>query len=118
MPPRVAVLGAGTMAPGIAAAFAAAGHEVLLWSRRPERTAAALARAAELARFLAEQDLAGEPAAFAPAGDLAQLATADVVVEAIAEDLAAKRELLAKVDAVLPPEALLATNTSGLRVTD
>src|SRR5438132_898672 len=60
MPPRVAVLGAGTMAPGIAAAFAAAGHEVLLWSRRPERTAAALARAAELARFLAEPDLAGK----------------------------------------------------------
>src|SRR5438445_3913667 len=111
MPARVAVLGAGTMAPGIAAAFGVAGHEVVLWSRRPERTVAALARAAELARFLAEEELAGEAAAFVPAGDLGDLAAVDVVVEAISEDVAAKRELLAKVDAVLPAEALLATNT-------
>lgn len=119
-PLRVAVLGAGTMAPGIAAAFAAAGHEVVLWSRRPEATAEALARAASLALFLAAEGLAGAPApdALAPAPELSEVASADVVVEAIAEQLDAKRDLLGRVDELLPPEALLATNTSGLRVTD
>jgi len=108
------------MAPGIAAAFAAGGHEVVLWSRRPERTAEALARAASLVRFLVGEGLAEQPAAdaLAPASELAEVASAEVVVEAIAEQLDAKRELLGLVDELLPPGALLATNTSGLRVTD
>jgi 3-hydroxybutyryl-CoA dehydrogenase len=119
---RVAVLGAGTMAPGIAAAFATAGHDVRLWSRTRERAAEAIERAADMARFLAEQELAIASGAadrrLTLAEDLGELASADVVVEAVAEQLAAKRELLAAVDEVLPPAALLATNTSGLRVSD
>jgi len=118
--PQVAVLGAGTMAPGIAAAFAAAGHPTLVWARRAEQADAAVTRAGELGRFLAEHGLA-RAEAFAPitpADALGGIAGAGVVVEAIAEQLDAKRELLALVDELVAPEALIATNTSGLRVTD
>jgi 3-hydroxybutyryl-CoA dehydrogenase len=118
--PQVAVLGAGTMAPGIAAAFAAAGHPTVVWARRAEQADAAVARAGELARFLAEHGLARAEAfaPIAPADALGQIAEAGVVVEAIAEQLDAKRELLELVDELMAPEALIATNTSGLRVTD
>lgn len=118
---RVAVLGAGTMSPGIAAAFAVAGHEVVLWARRAEAAAEAAAKAVALARFLVEEGLAAaEPpaGALAVAAGLEDAARAEVVVEAIAEQLGAKRELLGRLDELLPPGALVATNTSGLRVTD
>ncbi len=118
---RVAVLGAGTMAPGIAAAFAVAGHDVVLWSRRPEAAAEAHAEAGRRARFLVERELAPGPApddAFSVAERLDDVAGVDVVVEAIAEELQAKRDLLAQLEAVLRPDVLVATNTSGLRVTD
>src|SRR5581483_2448864 len=118
---RVAVLGAGTMAPGIAAAFAVAGHDVVLWSRRPEAAAEAHAEAGRRARFLVERELAPGPApddAFSVAERLDDVAGVDVVVEAIAEQLQAKRDLLAQLEALLRPDALVATNTSGLRVTD
>lgn len=119
---RVAVLGAGTMAPGIAAAFAAAGHEVVLWSRSAERARAALERAAEMAAFLTEHGLAAASGAggdrIALADELEGVADAQLVVEAVAEQLAVKRELLARVEAVVAPDAVLATNTSGLKVSD
>jgi 3-hydroxybutyryl-CoA dehydrogenase len=121
-PPRVAVLGAGTMAPGIAAAFAAAGHEVVLWSRTPARSAAAVASASELVRFLAEQGLAlvgeGGEGPIEAVERLDDVARADVVIEAIAENLGAKRELLTRLDDLLAPAVMIATNTSGLRVSD
>jgi 3-hydroxyacyl-CoA dehydrogenase len=118
--PEVAVLGAGTMAPGIAAAFAAAGHPTVVWARRAEQSEAAVARAGELGRFLAANGLA-RAEAFAPvtpADALGRIARAGVVVEAIAEQLDAKRELLALVDELVAPGALIATNTSGLKVSD
>ena len=116
------MLGAGTMGPGIAAAFAAAGHSASLWSRTGERARAGVRTAAGLARFLSDSGLAiaAEPAdeRLVAATALDDVASADVVVEAVAEDLDAKRALLAEVDPMLPPDRLIATNTSGLRVTD
>jgi 3-hydroxybutyryl-CoA dehydrogenase len=114
----VAVLGTGTMAPGIVVAFAAAGHPVTLWGRSPERVGEALARVGEIARFLAEVGLPTPAATVAGTSQLAALADAAVVVEAVAETLVAKHEVLAAVEDVVAPAALLATNTSGLRVTD
>lgn len=118
--PQVAVLGAGTMAPGIAAAFAAARYPVLLWARRAAQAEGAVARAGELTRFLLEHGFGRtqEPASITPVETLGQIASAGVVVEAIAEQLDAKRELLALVDDLVAPGVLIATNTSGLRVTD
>ncbi|MDX6378944.1 MAG: 3-hydroxybutyryl-CoA dehydrogenase, partial [Gaiellaceae bacterium] len=118
----VAVLGTGTMGPGIAVAFAAAGHPVLLCGRDPNRVAAALEAADAMARLLEKEGLAGSAAdvvaSIGGVSDLSQVAGADVVVEAVTEELATKREVLAAVEAVIRPEALLASNTSGLRVTD
>lgn len=116
----VAVLGAGTMAPGIAAAFAAAGRDVVVWARRTDAARETAERAGDLARFLLDERLAaaGALGPIALVDSLEGVAEAELVVEAIAERLDAKQELLARVDELLPPEALLATNTSGLRVTD
>jgi 3-hydroxyacyl-CoA dehydrogenase len=108
------------MAPGIAAAFAVAGHDVVLWARRPDAADRALERARAAAAFLVEHELAAAPGpdALAASSELASIADAGVVVEAIAEQLPAKHELLAAVERVVAPETLVATNTSGLRVTD
>jgi 3-hydroxybutyryl-CoA dehydrogenase len=110
------------MSPGIAATFASRGHEVTTWSRNRERCEAANGRAKQLSEFLALRDLAPLAATAAArlhaTSALGEIADADVVIEAIAEDLDAKRELLARVEDVCRSDALIATNTSGLRVTD
>jgi 3-hydroxybutyryl-CoA dehydrogenase len=111
------------MSPGIAAAFATAGHRVAIWARDAAQAGVARDQAQELARYLESEGLlpAGAPAQRPPvtvAATPEALAGTDVVVEAIAERLAAKRELLAAVEHAVSPDALLATNTSGLRVSD
>jgi 3-hydroxybutyryl-CoA dehydrogenase len=117
-PVRVAVLGAGTMAPGIAAAFSVAGHHVSLWARSPERARAGAERAREMARYLVEHELAGETGQVHVADRLEDAGVADVVIEAIAEDLQAKQALLAALEECASDEALFATNTSGLLVSE
>jgi 3-hydroxybutyryl-CoA dehydrogenase len=110
------------MSPGIAAVFASRGHAVTTWSRSLERCEAANGRAKQLSEFLALRDLAPLAATAAArlhaTSALADIADADVVIEAIAENLDAKRDLLARVEDVCRSDALIATNTSGLRVTD
>jgi 3-hydroxyacyl-CoA dehydrogenase len=110
------------MGPGIAAAFASAGHTAGLWSRTADRVAEGVERAAQMARFLRDERLA---IADGPAEErlvgieaLDGVSRADLVVEAVAEDLDVKHELLARVDELLPGDRVIATNTSGLRVTD
>jgi 3-hydroxyacyl-CoA dehydrogenase len=117
-PLRVTVLGAGTMAPGIAAAFSVAGHFVSLWARSPERAWAGVQRAREMARYLVEQQLATQTGQVHVAERLEEAGEADVVIEAIAEDLQAKRALLTALEDRTGAETLLATNTSGLLVSD
>jgi 3-hydroxybutyryl-CoA dehydrogenase len=115
---KVGVLGAGTMAPGIAAAFAAAGHPVVLWARSHERARAATDRARELGAFLVEHRLAGSVERVVPARSLADLGDVELAVEAIVEDAAAKRALLGQVEDAVGDETMLASNTSGLLVRD
>jgi 3-hydroxybutyryl-CoA dehydrogenase len=118
---NVAVLGCGTMGPGIAVAFAAGGgHRVTLWGRTPERLDAALAGTTNMTRFLGDSRLRRDEAIAGINGtcELAEIGDADIVVEAVAEHLETKRRLLADVEAVCRATTLLATNTSGLRVTD
>jgi 3-hydroxybutyryl-CoA dehydrogenase len=110
------------MSPGIAATFASRGHTVTTWSRNLDRCEAASARAKQLSEFLAQRELAPQAATAAErlhaTSALGDIADADVVIEAIAENLDAKRDLLARVEDVCRSDALIATNTSGLRVTD
>ncbi|MFJ6215807.1 3-hydroxyacyl-CoA dehydrogenase family protein [Streptomyces sp. NPDC092296] len=118
----VGVCGSGTMATGIAEVFAKAGYAVTLVAReqqKADRAKAALARS--LDRSVAKGRLTGpdRDAALArvtPGGRLDALAGADLVVEAVAERLAVKRELFAALDGVCRPGAVLATTTSSLPV--
>ena len=119
----VAVIGAGTMGSGIARVAAGAGHPVLLFDAVPgavERAvtemASRLERSVDKGRTSPEEMIAilGRITA---CDDLAQLAPAGFVVEAIVEDLAIKQEVFRRLEEMLAAEAILATNTSSLSVT-
>lgn len=120
---RVAIVGAGTMGSGIAQVFAEAGVPVTLvdadpaavqravsgmqrnWSRavdKGKRTAAEV----ESARLLVTV-----------ANDIDAVGDSDLVIEAVFEDVAAKQQVLCDVDRLAAPEALLATNTSSISIT-
>jgi len=120
-PQRVHVIGAGVMGGDIAAECALRGMIVTLQDQSVERIAPAFARAAK--RF--ERKFRGKPreARFAldrlipdPAGH--GVAQADVIIEAIFENLDAKRALFADIERRARPDALLASNTSSLRIAD
>ncbi len=120
----IGVVGAGAMGGGIAEVAAMAGHRVMLLDSR----AGAAARAREgigdrLARLVEKGRLAanGREAALERievADGIEALAPCALVIEAIVEDLGVKLELLAALETVVGPEALLATNTSSLSVTE
>jgi 3-hydroxyacyl-CoA dehydrogenase len=120
---RVAVVGAGVMGSGIAQVLAVAGYAV----RLHDLDSAALARAIErietgrfgLARGVERGKLTADAAAAArdritTTADLAVAgADADLVLEAVYEDLALKVRVFGELDRIAPPGAILASNTSG-----
>ena len=112
----VHVIGAGVMGGDIAAWCALRGLEVTLQDRSAEQVEPALRRAADLfakrIRDPAERAAATGRLRMDVAG--AGIAAADVVIEAIYENLPAKRELFARIEPQLKATALLATNTSSL----
>jgi 3-hydroxybutyryl-CoA dehydrogenase len=117
------VVGAGIMGAGIAQVAAQAGHPVQLYDTREGAAAAAKARlAASFDTLVAKGKLsAGQAAAtlarIEPVEQLQQAGRARLAVEAIVEDLAAKRALLQQLEKLLAPDAVLATNTSSISVT-
>jgi 3-hydroxybutyryl-CoA dehydrogenase len=122
---RVAVIGGGMMGAGVAQVFAAAGHEVVLQDLYPE----ALERAPGTIRgnlsLLAEHGLFAADAVEAAAGrvrtttDLGDATDgAEFVVECVFEDLALKQDVFERLDAVCPPQTILATNTSVMSITE
>ena len=125
-PPRglktVAVIGAGTMGSGIAIAALDAGFTVILL----EQDAAALQRGQErVADHYRQRVAAGKldaaqatatEARLSTSLDWASLAAADLVIEAVFEDLAVKQDVFRRIDAHARPGAVLATNTSYLDV--
>ncbi|MFE2440669.1 3-hydroxyacyl-CoA dehydrogenase [Streptomyces sp. NPDC021218] len=119
----VAVIGTGTMGQGIAQVALAAGHPVRLYDAAPGRASqAADAIAARLGRLVAKERLtaADRDAALGrlvPVADLADLADAELVAEAILEELGAKQQLFTALESVVSDGCLLATNTSSLSVT-
>ncbi|WFB84862.1 MULTISPECIES: 3-hydroxyacyl-CoA dehydrogenase [Streptomyces] len=119
---RVGVAGSGTMASGIAEVFAKAGYEVVLAARSEEKAQAARARiGASLSRSVDRGRTTAEAAArtlelITPTGSYDDFADVDLAVEAVAEDLAVKRQLFAVLDKVCKPGAVLATTTSSLPV--
>lgn len=119
----VLVIGAGIMGAGIAQVAAQAGHAVLLFDARDG--AAAQARNKLGATFdglvskgRLEADAARAALArITPIPTLAEAASVALVVEAIVEDLAAKRALFQQLEGLVSPVCVLATNTSSISVT-
>jgi 3-hydroxybutyryl-CoA dehydrogenase len=119
----VAVIGSGAMGAGIAQVAAAAGHEVCLFDTRPEAATKAIdgigkvfAKLVDKGRMDAlDADLAR--ARLQAVDSLAQVKDAALVVEAIVENLVAKRTLFAELEDIVDPRCILATNTSSISVT-
>src|SRR5438105_6460351 len=107
---------------GIAQVAAEAGLEVLVHDPIPGAYERARDRVSGFLRRKARKgEMTAEEAAFAlarsgPASGLGELASADLVVEAIPEDLAMKRDAFHQLDASAPEETILATNTSSLSI--
>lgn len=120
----VAVIGAGTMGQGIAQVALLAGHRVLIHDIDHDLAAAGAALVRERVERLAAKgrlDRAEADDAIGRIGaaeGLAALADAALVIEAVVEDVSVKRALFASVEGVVAPDALLATNTSSLSVTE
>lgn len=119
----VGVIGAGTMGAGIAQVAAAAGHPVLLYDTRPEAVTRGIAGiAGALEKLAAKGKMSGADkdallARIMPCHDLKQMAPAQLVVEAILEDLEIKRKLFAELETLVSEDCVLATNTSALSIT-
>jgi 3-hydroxyacyl-CoA dehydrogenase/enoyl-CoA hydratase/3-hydroxybutyryl-CoA epimerase len=117
---HVHVVGAGVMGGDIAAVCAMRGIRVTLQDTAPDRIAPAVKRAARLfkRRLRDERRVRDALDRLIPdvSGDGAR--HADLVIEAIFENLEAKRALFAKLESAAKPEAVLATNTSSLRLAD
>ena len=119
---RIGVLGAGQMGAGIAQVAAAAGIQVALLDASQAQAEAAHARIAdELAKSVKRGRLTQDKASailarIKPTAEYAALAEAELVIEAVFEDLAVKAEVTAKAVAAMPADALFASNTSTLPI--
>ena len=117
------VIGAGIMGAGIAQVAAQAGHPVMLFDARDGAAADAIGR---LATGLAAQvakgrmtDAAAQAtlARLSPVADIGDAATARLAIEAIVENLDAKRQLLRRLEEVVSETCVLASNTSSISIT-
>ena len=119
---KVGVIGAGTMGGGIAMNFANAGIPVTLLETGQELLDKGLAvvrgnyeRSARKGRLSAEQ-VAQRMGLIAPSLDYADVADADLIVEAVFENMDVKKDVFTTLDAATKPDCILATNTSTLDV--
>jgi 3-hydroxybutyryl-CoA dehydrogenase len=121
---KVGVVGLGTMGAGIAQVSVAAGHETVgrevtmeLAERGRSTIEHYLGRAVEKERLTAtDRDAALDRLTLTT--EIADLAECELVIEAIVEDLDAKRALFAELDRIVAAEGVLATNTSALSVSE
>jgi 3-hydroxybutyryl-CoA dehydrogenase len=121
---KLGIVGSGIMGSGIAEVAAKSGIDVILRSRQQETADAMVASlekslAKQVERGKLEETAAKEIAArVSSTDDLHALHDCDLVLESVVEDLAVKRELFTRLDDILKPEAILATNTSTLPVVE
>ncbi|HSM58254.1 MAG TPA: 3-hydroxyacyl-CoA dehydrogenase NAD-binding domain-containing protein [Candidatus Sulfomarinibacteraceae bacterium] len=118
----VGVAGAGTMGAGIAQATALGGYEVILYDlsddileKAVDHIRASIDKGVQLGKV--QSDVAQHAHdAFRRTTRLSELASADLVIEAVPENLELKQDLFAKLDALAPPQTILASNTSSLSI--
>ena len=122
---KVAVIGAGLMGHGIAQVFAAGGYDVNLMDIEHERLAHALKNIRKNLALMAEnglgraEDIDSIVARITTTTELDQAAgEADFLVEAVSEILELKQKLFRELDVLSPEEAVLATNTSVISITE
>ena len=125
MSTRVAVIGAGTMGHGIAYVAALAGCDVRLSDVRPEvlpqaldKIEALLVSGVKRGKLAADEHAAVRTRVRTEPQIRAAVSDADIVIEAVVEDLAIKQRLFVDVERAAPQDALLASNTSSLSIAD
>lgn len=123
---RIAVLGAGIMGVGIAQAFAAKGHEVMLiyvyddkQRSKPLETMEHNLKILCDHEVMAEEEIPEILARISFTESLEEAAAfADIIIESIVERLDIKQEYFQKLDQLCPPSTILATNTSAISITE
>lgn len=120
----VAVVGTGQMGPGIAVATTLAGVPTTLIGRSDESVERGGRAYRAALGFLVDhgavspEEASAARGRLAPSTDLAAAASADLIVESIVEHLPTKQQFFVDLEALCPPETLISSNTSGLRITD
>ncbi len=115
---HVGIIGAGTMGGGIAMCFAQAGIKVTLVDMSDEAVQAGIEKIAGNYAIsvkrgrLSEDQVTGFMANITPSSRYSDLAEVDLVIEAVFENLAVKKEVFAELDSTCKPGAILASNTS------
>lgn len=121
---RVVIIGTGQMGPGIAVSTTLAGCQTTLVGRTAESAARGRTRYDDALAFMVEhgvvtpEDAAAATARLRSATDQRAAADADLVIESIVEHLPTKQAFFRELDALCPPAVILASNTSGLRISD
>ena len=120
---KVAVFGAGTMGSGISQVFAAKGHTVLMYASSLEsaqRHKDALAKSLQKRVDKGKMTQEAKDALMANISveETAAAADADLVIECVKEDMDTKKALFKELDELCKPEAIFASNTSSLPITD
>lgn len=119
---RAAVIGSGTMGSGITMCFAEAGIPVSILDANPQALERGVAKirstydSAAAKGRLAAADVEKRMGLITPTSDYAALADADIVIEAVFEEMPIKKQVFAQLDKVAKPSAILASNTSYLDV--
>ncbi len=120
---KVAVFGAGTMGSGIAQVFAAKGHTAMMFAssvasaqKHKDKLAASLAK--RVAKGKMTQEAVDALLANIVIEERSAAADADLVIECVKEDMETKKTLLKELDGLCKPEAVFASNTSSLSVTE
>lgn len=121
---KIGVLGTGTMGAGIIQVLAQSGFEVVLRARRQTSVDKGIATVEKnLDRLIAKEKITAEQKAdimsrIQGSTDIAVIKDADLIIEAATEDMEAKKALFAELDELCKPEAIIATNTSSLSITE
>ena len=114
---HVLVVGAGQMGGGIAQVVAASGRRVSLHDEVPGAVDRAFGVMERSLAKLAEKGGASPEDVLARISPTEDLVPADLLIEAVVEDASVKEEIFRRADATLPPEAILASNTSSIPIT-
>lgn len=121
---NVGIVGCGLMGSGIAESCARAGYDVTVreidaevLQRGLERVERSMSKGVSRGK-LTQEEMDAALARIEGTTDMADLAASDLVIEAIVENMALKKETFAALDALCAPQALLASNTSSLSITE